>query len=65
MDIVCYRRHGHNEADQPAFTQPLMYQRIGKQPSVTSTYTKQLLEEGVVDQVKHSETVNHCCFTFP
>ncbi|EGD77803.1 2-oxoglutarate dehydrogenase [Salpingoeca rosetta] len=50
VDIVCYRRHGHNEADQPAFTQPLMYERIGKQKPTPQLYANRLLEEGVVDQ---------------
>jgi 2-oxoglutarate dehydrogenase E1 component len=48
IDMFCYRRHGHNEADEPAFTQPLMYQRIGKHPSVVQVYANRLVEEGLL-----------------
>jgi 2-oxoglutarate dehydrogenase E1 component len=47
IDMFCYRRHGHNEADEPAFTQPLMYQRIAQHPGVVETYAKRLVEEGL------------------
>jgi 2-oxoglutarate dehydrogenase E1 component len=47
IDMFCYRRHGHNEADEPAFTQPLMYQRIAKHPGVVETYANRLIEEGL------------------
>ncbi len=50
MDLVCYRRHGHNEADEPSVTQPLMYQRIRNQPPIKELYFRQLLEEGVVEE---------------
>lgn len=46
IDVVGYRKHGHNETDQPAFTQPLMYQRVAQKKSVIDYYTKQLLDEG-------------------
>ena len=48
IDMFCYRRHGHNEADEPAFTQPLMYARIGEHPRVTEIYGNKLLEEGLL-----------------
>ena len=48
IDLVCYRRHGHNEADEPAMTQPVMYSEIRKHPSVTDIYFKQLENAGVV-----------------
>ena len=46
LDIVCYRRHGHNETDEPAFTQPLMYARIKETPTARAKYAKQLINEG-------------------
>lgn len=48
IDIVCYRKHGHNEIDQPGFTQPLMYERIAKVPSALVQYVKKLVAEGTV-----------------
>ena len=47
---MCYRRNGHNEADEPSFTQPLMYKRIKETPNVLAKYTSQLLEEKSVTQ---------------
>lgn len=49
IDLVCYRRHGHNEADEPAVTQPVMYRQIRQHPSVAFLYAKSLLEQGVID----------------
>src|SRR5262249_48103727 len=48
IDMFCYRRHGHNESDEPAFTQPLMYQRIAAHPSVVEVYSDRLIEEGLL-----------------
>ena len=48
IDLVCYRRHGHNEADEPAATQPLMYQIIRKKPTVRQLYAEKLVAEGVL-----------------
>jgi len=48
IDMFCYRRYGHNEADEPAFTQPLMYQRIRQHPTVVELYTRRLIEEGLL-----------------
>jgi 2-oxoglutarate dehydrogenase E1 component len=54
IDMWCYRRFGHNEADEPAFTQPLMYQRIRNHPSVADLYAERLIGEGVLtrDEVR-------------
>jgi 2-oxoglutarate dehydrogenase E1 component len=46
IDLVCYRKHGHNEADEPAFTQPLMYEKIRSRPSVRALYTEALIASG-------------------
>jgi 2-oxoglutarate dehydrogenase E1 component len=46
VDLFCYRRHGHNEADEPAFTQPRMYARIASQRSVRKLYTETLVNRG-------------------
>jgi 2-oxoglutarate dehydrogenase E1 component len=48
IDLVCYRRHGHNEADEPAATQPLMYKVIRKKPTARQIYTDRLTAEGVL-----------------
>jgi 2-oxoglutarate dehydrogenase E1 component len=45
IDMVCYRKQGHNETDQPFFTQPLMYKRISEHPPALDIYVKKLLEE--------------------
>lgn len=47
IDVVCYRRHGHNELDQPLFTQPLLYSRIQKHPSTLELYKKRLVDRGI------------------
>ncbi|MBI4275666.1 MAG: 2-oxoglutarate dehydrogenase E1 component, partial [Rhizobiales bacterium] len=48
IDMFCYRRFGHNEGDEPAFTQPLMYKKIRSHPSTLEIYSKKLVAEGVV-----------------
>ncbi len=48
IDLVCYRRHGHNEADEPAATQPLMYQIIRKKSTARQLYAEKLAAEGVI-----------------
>ncbi len=50
VDLVGYRRHGHNEADEPAYTQPLMYERIRQLPTVRQKYAAQLVQEGVISE---------------
>jgi 2-oxoglutarate dehydrogenase E1 component len=48
VDMFCYRKHGHNESDEPAFTQPLMYRAIKSHPTAVEIYSKRLIKEGVV-----------------
>ena len=55
IDMWCYRRRGHNEADEPKFTQPVMYDRIKAQPSVAKTYRDQLVAEGIVGEGRFVE----------
>jgi 2-oxoglutarate dehydrogenase E1 component len=47
---VCYRRFGHNEGDEPGFTQPLMYAKIRQHPPVSALYADRLVEQGVIDK---------------
>ncbi|GAA4092249.1 2-oxoglutarate dehydrogenase E1 component [Mucilaginibacter panaciglaebae] len=58
IDILCYRRYGHNEADEPKFTQPLLYKAIDAHPNPREVYMTKLTAEGVVkdDEVKQMET---------
>ncbi|HUH37987.1 MAG TPA: 2-oxoglutarate dehydrogenase E1 component [Spongiibacteraceae bacterium] len=48
IDLICYRRRGHNEADEPSGTQPLMYEKIRKHPSTRDLYAQQLIEQGLL-----------------
>src|SRR6516165_8397296 len=48
IDMFCYRRHGHNEGDEPSFTQPLMYKAIAAHPATAEIYGKRLISDGVV-----------------
>lgn len=52
IDMVCYRRFGHNESDEPSFTQPIMYQAIKGKKSVVSLYEERLKSEGLIDDAK-------------
>jgi len=48
VDLICYRRFGHNEGDEPSFTQPLMYKKIRSHPSTTKVYGNKLVDESVI-----------------
>ena len=50
IDMFCYRRHGHNESDEPMFTQPLMYKEIGAHKTVKEVYASRLVADGVVSE---------------
>ncbi|THD22927.1 2-oxoglutarate dehydrogenase mitochondrial [Fasciola hepatica] len=57
IDLVCYRRSGHNEMDEPMFTQPLMYKRIRQQPTALEQYAKKLITEGVVTEAEYEAEI--------
>ena len=50
IDMFCYRRHGHNEGDEPAFTQPRMYRQIRQHPTVIDIYGNRLIDEGLISR---------------
>jgi 2-oxoglutarate dehydrogenase E1 component len=57
IDIVCYRRHGHNEGDDPSYTQPLMYKAIDARPSVRNLFTKTLVDRGDITEAQADEVL--------
>ncbi|MGA0951557.1 MAG: 2-oxoglutarate dehydrogenase E1 component [Candidatus Puniceispirillaceae bacterium] len=58
IDMFCYRRFGHNEGDEPAFTQPLMYDAIGTHPSTRDLYAQQLIDEGLIDKAAAQKVID-------
>lgn len=58
IDLVCYRRHGHNEADEPSATQPVMYKVIKSMPVPYALYAKKLQTEGIVDEATVKKLVD-------
>jgi 2-oxoglutarate dehydrogenase E1 component len=57
IDLVGYRRHGHNEGDEPGFTQPLLYARIQAQPTVRERWARELVQQGAVPDARPKELV--------
>jgi 2-oxoglutarate dehydrogenase E1 component len=57
IDLVCYRRHGHNEADEPSITQPIMYQVIRELETTRSLYAKKLLDEGTLSESENQALI--------
>ncbi|XP_028313717.1 2-oxoglutarate dehydrogenase, mitochondrial isoform X3 [Gouania willdenowi] len=57
VDLVCYRKMGHNEMDEPMFTQPLMYKQIKKQKAVLQKYAEKLITEGAVSRQEYEEEI--------
>ena len=57
LDVVGFRRLGHNESDEPSYTQPLMYQRVKEHPGVRTIYAQRLVKEGVLDEAAVNELI--------
>lgn len=57
IDLMCYRRHGHNEADEPAVTQPLMYRYIRNHPTTRALYARRLIESGLIDEAEEKKLI--------
>ena len=55
IDLLCYRKYGHNEGDEPRFTQPLLYKAISKHPNPREIYAQRLMSEGVATQIMVKE----------
>jgi 2-oxoglutarate dehydrogenase E1 component len=60
IDMICYRRHGHNEADEPAVTQPRMYKKIRNHPTVRKIYQDTLVADGVIAPEWAEELIENC-----
>tara|TARA_B100000686_G_scaffold354834_1_gene467557 strand:+ start:2748 stop:5645 length:2898 start_codon:yes stop_codon:yes gene_type:complete len=58
LDIICYRRFGHNEGDEPSFTQPIMYQKIKKHPSALHVYGEKLMREKTITKEEFENMKN-------
>ncbi len=59
IDIFCYRRFGHNEGDEPMFTQPTMYSKIKSQPTALQKYSNKLIEDGLLPEAEINAMKNH------
>ncbi len=60
IDLIGYRRYGHNEGDEPSFTQPLMYEKIERQLSVRAVWAEILLKRGLIDETTPQQLVDNC-----
>ena len=58
LDVVCYRKYGHNEGDEPLYTQPIMYNKIKDQTSIEKIYSQKLLNENAISQVEYEKLVS-------
>ena len=55
IDMICYRRFGHNEGDEPSFTQPIMYKKIKKHPTTLNVYAKKLIKNGTISEDEYNK----------
>ena len=58
IDLVCYRRHGHNEADEPSATQPMMYKNIKARPTTRRLYAQKLIDAGIIAEADEQQMVD-------
>ena len=58
LDVVCYRKYGHNEGDEPLYTQPIMYNKIKDQTSIEKIYSQKLLNENAISQAEYEKLVS-------
>lgn len=58
LDVVCYRKYGHNEGDEPLYTQPVMYNKIKDQPTLEKIYSQQLIDEGSINASQYQQMVD-------
>jgi 2-oxoglutarate dehydrogenase E1 component len=58
LDIICYRKYGHNEGDEPLYTQPIMYNKIKDHPSLEKIYAKKLLDEKIINTEEYSKKIS-------
>ncbi len=59
IDMICYRRFGHNEGDEPSFTQPLMYEKIKSHPSTLKVYGKKLIDEKIISEQEFNTQIKN------